>query len=356
MTTPVFRITTCEGKFGPPIHSAFECRQESPNSPFELGDPFGLRKAILPVFRGDPAGLIYGIGTAFHIDGWGALMSADHVVDFLQGRSALTPHQIKQLDLRVDDHARVMLGAGLVYGAMNVGKDQFGLVTECWKPAAEYNDPMAALRGESQYRVSVDLCAMRAVFDVKAEVPASLAIRIHGWVPTIGDIVFAAGYPQLAPNEKTPTDGRQFIVDGLYGAYGSITKLWPDGRDRSNPSPVFEVEADWPSGMSGGPVFNQQGEVVGVVSRSLAPDGEKKGVGYAIWLSRIPEIVKMFPTLDLNNPGCRRGFGVIRDGENTSHLDCVTMLREKAERRASELGSAYRVKEGSHRIGTDEFM
>ena len=61
-------------------------------------------------------------------------------------------------------------------------------------------------------------------------------------------------------------------------------RLFPAGRDAVNKTPVFEVEANWPSGMSGGLIFNEAGNVIGVVSRSLAPDDEAPGVGYGACL------------------------------------------------------------------------
>lgn len=49
----------------------FAYKPNAPLLPFEVTDPFGLRKAVVPVFRRDPDGRIYGMGTAFHVDGWG---------------------------------------------------------------------------------------------------------------------------------------------------------------------------------------------------------------------------------------------------------------------------------------------
>jgi hypothetical protein len=59
----------------------------------------------------------------------------------------------------------------------------------------------------------------------------------------------------------------------MYGAYGRIVDVHPNGVGTANPSPVIEVETDWPPGMSGGPVFNQAGDVVGIVSRSIRAEG-----------------------------------------------------------------------------------
>jgi S1-C subfamily serine protease len=47
--------------------------------------------------------------------------------------------------------------------------------------------------------------------------------------------------------------------------------------------------------MSGGPVFNRDGYVVGIVSLSLEPGEGAKGVGYATCLSLIPEAVNLAP-------------------------------------------------------------
>jgi serine protease Do len=75
----------------------------------------------------------------------------------------------------------------------------------------------------------------------------------------------------------------------MFAAYGRVTDLYPCGRDHSNPTPVFEVEADWPSGMSGGPVFDAKGEVIGLVSRGLsAGNKELMGHAWAIWFEKLP--------------------------------------------------------------------
>lgn len=137
-------------------------------------------------------------------------------------------------------------------------------------------------------------------------------VRLRGWEPTIGEYVFAVGYPQLKPSENVGDDElRGMVEDGMKGAYGRITRVFPDGRDSVNPSPVFEVDADWQSGMSGGPVFNHLGEVVGIVSRSLAPDGASGGVGCATCLGWT-QVDELIPSLDLQNPGMRFGYAVLR--------------------------------------------
>jgi serine protease Do len=61
---------------------------------------------------------------------------------------------------------------------------------------------------------------------------------------------------------------------------------------------VIRVAAEWPGGMSGGPVFNEAGHVIGVVSSGIAG-----GVGTATFFSgwNIPE--RIMGSIDPDNPG-----------------------------------------------------
>ena len=78
---PLFVLQTCEGLHDPDgSRLPFEAPAADP-APFQLDDPFGLRKAILPVFHCEPGSeRIVGLGTAFHVDGWGTFLTAAHVV------------------------------------------------------------------------------------------------------------------------------------------------------------------------------------------------------------------------------------------------------------------------------------
>jgi len=61
-----FVIGTCETLVGkkPRVHG-YVPKKEQPFSPFEIYDPFGLRNAIVPVFRQDTDGRMYGMGPHF---------------------------------------------------------------------------------------------------------------------------------------------------------------------------------------------------------------------------------------------------------------------------------------------------
>lgn len=353
---PPFVVRTCESKhdtnarripFAPPAGSA-------PDVPFLLDDPFGLRKAILPVFRCEPGGQrVFGLGTATHVDGWGTFLTADHVVDFLRPRLLAPKPAVAEQDPSTKGSAVLLLGGGLVYGMVKVPPKLWAPAVGVQLIATEHEDPMSALRGSGTHRVEIDLCSLEARFDPDATIPAALPVNLATWQPKIGEYVFACGYPQLSPCEVTPEEQSQMVVDGLYGCYGRITATGRGDSD-SRRECLFEVEADWPSGMSGGPVFNSSGEVVGVVSRSIAPDADNKGVGYAVCLNWVPGIRRILPRLDPMNPGYRLGVAVFR--ESPWDLSAVCKSLADARRVAASLEPGWQIATGAHEIGGNGFV
>lgn len=323
--------------------------------PFPIDDPFGLRRAVLPVFLRNLDGSAVGCGTAFHIDGWGRLLTADHVVE--EVRAPYLNQIARDAEIKVDvlrnSHAAVLLGYGVVYGTV-------GIPDECWAPIqrvdaliVEREDPLAELRGKSTtYQIGPDIAGMSALLHPKAP-PLHTVPVTFGTSPIVGERVLAVGYPEL-DFEALQEDGiKRYLREGMFGVYGTVTNLYPRGREKTRPSPGFEVEANWPSGMSGGPVFNARGEVVGIVSSSLQPSDEKPGIGYATSLAMTPDASLLLPTLDSDNLGCRLGFGVYCP--TPWHLAGVFKSKSDADDLKKQLPTCYLVKWGSHRLGGDDF-
>jgi serine protease Do len=357
MDVHAFSIKTYEAFKTHEPHRPIECPQNSTGSAFRVSDPFGLRRAVLPVFRRDPDGSVLGIGTAFHVDGWGGLLTADHVVDFMRDHlppGSLKPGMIDYPDAARTPHATVLLGIGVVFGTISIPETAFAPIGSVYAIVAEKDDPLASLRGESSFFIGADLASMHAFLHLDSPPAHTVPVMLKNWQPTLGEPVFAIGYPELRLKSLAPDQIRDFLEEGMYGAYGHITGVFPTGRDASNPTPVFEVEAYWRSGMSGGPVFNRDGYVVGIVSLSLEPGEGAKGVGYATCLSLIPEAGGLIPTLDANNPGWRLGYGVFRT--NPWHLVEVFQKVEEAEKLCITMGSGYQVAFGSHQLGSDNFV
>jgi serine protease Do len=77
--------------------------------------------------------------------------------------------------------------------------------------------------------------------------------------------------------------------------------------------------------MSGGPVFNENGEVVGLVSRG-AEFGDESW-GRALWLEALPYRPDIYGCIDPSNPGWICGWGVC----NPNSLIELFRTREEAD-------------------------
>lgn len=74
----------------------------------------------------------------------------------------------------------------------------------------------------------------------------------------------AMGFADLDVDAHNEGDLRPMTQD-LYSSEAEIIQVEQADGTSSRPWPRFRVTADWPRGMSGGPVFNEAGNVVGLV-------------------------------------------------------------------------------------------
>lgn len=357
MSFKPFYVGTCGDKVGNKHPTVFKpASEEMPFKPFLIQDPFGLRKSVVPVFRRNVNGEIYGMGTAFHIDGWGTLLTADHVIEFTRKlpKPALTWPQISQ-DSNCDQPV-ILLGMGLIYGTTRIPKEAFALVKRILSTIRQNDNPLASLQGKMELENAADLAVMTALIRPSERIPAPhfIPVRASGWFPTVGETVLAIGFPELKQQQLDEHAQESLLSEGMCGAYGKIRAIYPGGVSKTNPTPVFEVECNWRSGMSGGPVFNLLGEAVGLVSRSLPPENDLPGVGWATCFGLIPYFNKLVPTLDVLNPKWRRGWAVFRS--EPWHLAGFFKTEEEAQQFANSMNSSYQVKYGSNNFGTDDFI
>ena len=322
---------------------------------FSFHDPFGLRKAIVPILLNDVDGITRGMGSAFHVDSWGTFMTADHVIASVRGRSKRVGRRGAEIrfDIEHEDVTpMLLLGMGLVFGKPVVPAGALARVASIRSPIRERENPLAALIGQAEIESASDIAVMQVARPIPDKMSGTVAVRFSGVRPAVGDTVVALGFPDL-DCEPVDDEAVQYLLsDGMSAAYGRIIGIHPEGV-RNDPTPVIEVEANWPSGMSGGPVFNNKGEVVGVVSRSWSPSQGKAGVGYAACLPMMPWLRSWVRTVDASNPCWRVGWAVLKNDD-----EVIAFYRDKTDavEHQALLGSNFRVAFGSNRIGSTDFF
>ena len=91
-------------------------------------------------------------------------------------------------------------------------------------------------------------------------------------MPDLGEHVTMVGFTVNEITSSLQNPG--FSVSGhVRTSTGIITACYPNGRDRvMMPGPALEINTSASGGMSGGPVFDQYGHLVGLVSTSWSAD------------------------------------------------------------------------------------
>lgn len=250
-----------------------------------------LRSVIMPLFIFDPLeplGRPIGHGTTFRIDPWSRCMTAFHVIEQL-----LVLGRGQSVEVRPDLRLTALELEGIVLGRVRLPQDAWRPIAQAFGPAA-IDAPIVGSRG---LRNISEL----AVLAIPPSAPSEggtpyLRVDLQSWRPTRGERVVALGYPNL-DRPPTGSDDSRPIHQYLYGAFGEIIDIEPADPNRVRPWPLIRVSQEWPGGMSGGPVFNEAGNVIGVVSSGVGD------VGSATFLSgwRLP--VQMLRELDPINPG-----------------------------------------------------
>lgn len=89
------------------------------------------------------------------------------------------------------------------------------------------------------------------------------------------------------------------------------------------------------------------------MSRSLPPDGNMSGIGFATCFEFIHDLDKIITTLDVLNPMRRRGWAVLK--ARPWHMAGFFKTEKEARQFSESMSSDYTVEYGSNRFGTDDF-
>lgn len=291
---------------------------------FLCQDP-DLRSKILPLFRFDPTiaeDRPIGQGTTFRIDPWGRCATAFHVVEELfRPPSAATG----VTSLSLYDHIR--LAALEING---IGFGIYALPENAWRPISDAHSIFGIETPpfqEPRFRNITELMALHIQPSEQSGQGAPfLPVALNSWYPQIGEHVMALGFADLDVDQDGAGDHRP-ISQYMYGSIAKIVDIEHADGARGRPWPQFRVEAEWPGGMSGGPVFNEEGNVIGVVSAGIQGQRRASATYFSGW--DMPE--RIFGSLDPNNPGWFRGHAVFdATGKLVRFSDQEAMIRQYA--------------------------
>jgi serine protease Do len=190
---------------------------------------------------------------------------------------------------------------GIVFGTCPVPPNN-------WRPFDELNAPCVREHIVPELPKVRSLAELAVLSIQRSERNASrtsfLNLDLLRWQPEMGETVLAVGYPGLDCNDDNMSNDRP-IEQYMHGSFGRIIGVEQPDLQRNRPWPMLRIDALWPGGMSGGPVFNESGNVIGVVSSGEA--FTSTATYFSAW--SLPQ--KLMPTLDPINPGRLLGYAVI---------------------------------------------
>jgi len=337
-----------------------EPQSSKPEYDFPIQDPLGLRKAVTPFFAFDlqdgmlnnpGSGASEGLGTSFYVTPFGHQLSAMHLTtDFLNARKASIRSGAEKnlLELK-ESWIGIFHDPGLVFGARNAGEVLFANDFTLF-PVDQSKHPLAFNFSQdrlNEVEPSLDLAGWN-ICGLGDRRTTYLPIRV-GCTASIaeGDRVLAVGYPSVKAWRRKPAAQMVTYQEEMRGSIGRVLKLdrtWDQDRKIW---PTITVEAAWKGGMSGGPVFNENGEVVGIVSRGIDAYDGTEAWSSALRLEALPFREDIYGRIDPRRPGWIVGWGVCNA---KSALDLFP-TREAAETYAQKLDGRLTVRKISMRHG-----
>lgn len=249
-----------------PFSSLFA--EGQPSAPKRAGiyDPRGWGRCVCPLFEVNDE-TAKGTGTGFFIqDLLPAGVTAEHLVDI--ERLELPDPQSSTLDLSGMPYGltAILPHQMIIFGTVRIPQKYCQPVKSFAFDVVPKDDPMVHLRGRTRFTRRSD--TMFLAFPDAAELPPNHCLpTVSLTMPQPGDLVCAVGFPEIRTFKQKSCEV-YVPKEGMAVSYAKVIQVVPE-RGQYEKSPIAIVESDWPGGMSGGPVFDRSGSVVGVVSREL---------------------------------------------------------------------------------------
>ncbi len=200
-----------------------------------VGDPTTMHETVFPIVSQKPDGTLVPIGTGFFIGQNGLFVTAAHVVrDVLDDRKQATAP----------------------FGLLHIYSDQSYVIRPITR--ATYHETADVAVG----------FAAPVVSEAKGALQNTI-LTLSRSRPRVGDTIHTYAFPRTRVEPGT----RQTVhlTPGSYA--GTIVEEFPDGRDSVLlPGPCYQTTMVIHGGASGGPVFNQNGCVIGINSTGYADE------------------------------------------------------------------------------------
>lgn len=283
----------------------------------------------MPLFRFDPNDTTerpFGLGTTFRIDPWGNCATAFHVIEDMlvaSGGKAVLRENVRVAALEIE---------GILFGAPPLPND-------AWRPLLGFYSELGItspplLHQKPCVRNITELACLTISRSERTNPITYLPIALRAPPPKVGDEVTGYGFAGLDVAAGGEGENRP-MTQYLYQSTGKILEVIPPHPSQSMPWPKIRVKAEWPSGMSGGPVLNSDGQVIGVISRSWEGEADSTATHFAGW--NVSE--RTFASIDPLNVGRFRAFAAIDQKDNVVFLG---QDRAEAERFATATGMSVR--------------
>jgi serine protease Do len=109
---------------------------------------------------------------------------------------------------------------------------------------------------------------------------------------------------RIGDSDKVEVADQVFVVGAPYGISETLSVGYISARRTARAEPndsvsvdLFQTDAAIAPGNSGGPMFNMEGEVIGIVSRIVSRSGGAEGIGFAVTSNAAKEILLDAPPI-----------------------------------------------------------
>jgi S1-C subfamily serine protease len=120
----------------------------------------------------------------------------------------------------------------------------------------------------------------------------------------VADVPARVVAARVGDSDKVDVGDQVFVVGAPYGISETLSVGYISARRASRATPgdaasveLFQTDAAIAPGNSGGPMFNLQGEVIGIVSHMVSRSGGSEGIGFAVTTKTVKENLLEAPAI-----------------------------------------------------------